>query len=86
MKSAVQGQEYQVLSDVPGAMEGLGDEHSLSRGMRQHWQQCRLSNASVEPDVVADTLIFWRDEMSPYSLVQFKDLADLAPQVSLFCD
>lgn len=54
--------------------------------MQQHWQQCRLSHAKVAPDVVADTLVFWRDGMSMYSLLQFKDLADLgAPQVGFLC-
>lgn len=54
--------------------------------MQQHWQQCRLSDAKVAPDVVADTLVFWRDAMSVYSLVQFKDLADLgASQVGSLC-
>ena len=80
----LQEQEYQVLSDLPGAMEGLGPEHGLSLSMQQHWEQCRLSNATVAPDIVADTLLFWRDAMSPYSLVHFEDLADLgAPQVGL---
>ena len=54
--------------------------------MQQHWQQCRLSDAKVAPGVVADTLVFWRDAMSVYSLVQFKDLAELgAPQVGVLC-
>lgn len=45
--------------------------------MQQHWQQCRLRDAKVAPDVVADSLVFWRDAMSVYSLVQFKDLAEM---------
>ena len=72
------------MSDLPGAVEGLGPEHGLSLSMQQHWEQCRLSSATVSPDIVADTLLLWRDAMSPYSLVHFKDLADLgAPQVGL---
>lgn len=83
LRDCVQEQEYQVLSDLPGALEGLGREHALSLSMRQHWEQCRLSNAYVPPQVVADTLVFWRDAMSPYSLVRFGDLAERgAPKVS----
>lgn len=79
----VQEQEYQVLSDLPGAVEGLGQEHALTPSMRQQWEQCRLSSACVAPDVVDDSLIFWRDAMSPYSLVRFGDLAGRgAPQVN----
>ncbi len=82
MHDMVQEQEYRVLSDLPGAVEGLGHEHALSPSMRQHWEQCRLSNSCVGPNVVEDTLVFWRDATSPYSLVRFGDLAERgAPQV-----
>lgn len=81
---AVQEQEYQVLSDLPGALEGLGPEYGLTPSMQQHWDQAKLSNKEFDPDAVAQTLVFWRDATSPYSLVQFEDLADLdAPEVCL---
>lgn len=71
-----------MLSDLPGALEGLCEEHALSPSIRQQWEQCRLSSACVAPHVVDDSLIFWRDAMSPYSLVRFGDLAERgAPQV-----
>ncbi|KAL3141258.1 hypothetical protein ABBQ38_003596 [Trebouxia sp. C0009 RCD-2024] len=84
VKAALDEQEYQVLSDLPGALEGLCEEHALSPSIRQQWEQCRLSSACVAPHVVDDSLIFWRDAMSPYSLVRFGDLAERgAPQALL---
>ena len=73
----MQEQEYQVLSDLPDAVEGLGPEHGLTPTMHHRWDQAKLSNTEVSSDAVAQTLVFWRDAVSPYSLVQFEYLADL---------
>ena len=56
----LQEQEYQVLSEVPNAVAGLGSEHAVTPKMRQEWQSVKLSNAQVSPELLAASLVYWK--------------------------
>lgn len=80
--SAAQEKEYQVLSDVPGSMEGLVGDHSLTADAQQHWDEAKLSNAKVKEGDLSASLVYWRDPASPQQLIRFSDMADFGvPQV-----
>ena len=66
-----------MLSGLPGAVQGLGQEHGLTPSMQQHWEEAKLSRAAAQPNAVAQALVLWRSASSPYSLVRFQDLAIL---------
>ena len=79
---AAQEKEYQVLSDVPGSMEALVGDQSLTADAHQHQDMTKLSNAKVEEEVLSASLVYWRDPGSPQQLMRFGDMADFGvPQV-----
>ncbi len=74
-----------MLSDVPGAMEGLGTEHGVSARMQDRWDAAKLSNTIVPEDSLSSSLVYWRSPQSPYQLVRFGDMAEFGvPQVHLW--
>ena len=72
----LQEQEYQVLSDIPGAVEGLGGEHVTTSTMRQEWQRVKLSNAQVSPELLAASLVYWKKPSRPAQVVCFGDVEE----------
>lgn len=76
VKAALDEKEYQVLSDVPGAVEGLGTHHDITAQPQQNSNSAKLSNTKVGDEAMLASLVYWRDLDSPYQLMRFGDMED----------
>lgn len=74
-----------MLSDIHGAVDGLGSDHAITPGMAQQWESSRLSQAEASPEAVAATLVYWAGSWAPARMMRFADMAQSeVPQVG--CD
>ena len=81
-----QEKEYQVLSDLPNAAEGLGTHRDIT-AEPQNSDSAKLSNAKVGDEAMSASLVYWRDLDSPYQLMRFSDMeASGVPEVCVYLE